>query len=61
MEAYYGRSTAAPMDFGARVTATGGRITSGLDVRLQSAGSISGRITDSKGAGIPGVEVELVA
>ncbi len=60
VEDYYGRNTASLMDFGARITAPGGRITSGLDVRLQPAGSISGRITDSKGAGIAGVEVELV-
>ena len=60
VQAYYGKSGATLMDFGAQVTATGGRITSGLDVRLQQAGGISGRITDAKGVGIPGVEIELV-
>jgi beta-lactamase regulating signal transducer with metallopeptidase domain len=60
VETYYGKSSNAIMDFGSRVTAAGGRVTSGLDVRLQSAASISGRITDAKGRPLAGVEVELV-
>ena len=60
VEAFYGKSSATLMDFGTQVTAAGGRITRGLDFRLQAAGSVSGRITDAKGAGIGGVEIELV-
>ena len=60
VETYYGKSSTAIMDFGSRVTAVGGRLTSGLDIRLQSAASISGRITDAKGRALAGVEVELV-
>jgi protocatechuate 3,4-dioxygenase beta subunit len=60
VEAFYGKSSSTMMDFGTQVTAVGGRVTRGLDFRLQAAGSLSGRITDAKGKGIPGVEVELV-
>jgi hypothetical protein len=60
VETYYGKTSPTIMDFGSRVTAIGGRLTSGLDIRLQSAGSISGRITDAKGRGVAGVEVELI-
>jgi beta-lactamase regulating signal transducer with metallopeptidase domain len=60
VETYYGKTSSTVMDFGTQVTAAGGRVTSGLDVRVQPAGSISGRITDAKGRGLPGVEVELV-
>ena len=60
VEAFYGKSSATLMDFGTQVTAAGGRVTRGLDFRLQAAGSVSGRITDAKGAGIGGVEIELV-
>ena len=43
VETYYGKNSTAIMDFGSRVTAVGGRVTSGLDIRLQSAASVSGR------------------
>jgi beta-lactamase regulating signal transducer with metallopeptidase domain len=60
VETYYGKTSTTIMDFGSRVTAAGGRVTSGLDVRLQPAASVSGRITDAKGQALAGVEVELV-
>jgi len=60
VETYYGKNSTTIMDFGSRVTAVGGRVTSGLDIRLQSAASVSGRITDAKGRALAGVEIELV-
>ena len=57
---HYGQSSSGPMDFGASVVVQGGRIVSGIDVRLAAAGSISGRITGDQGTGVAGVEVELV-
>jgi protocatechuate 3,4-dioxygenase beta subunit len=57
---YFGQDSAAQTGFGAQVVARGGSTVTGIDVRLQSAGSISGRILDGKGRGLAGVEVELV-
>ena len=33
----------------------------GIEIRLQSAGSVSGRIWDVRGEGLAGVEIELLA
>jgi protocatechuate 3,4-dioxygenase beta subunit len=60
VETYYGKRSQTIMDFGTQVTAPGGRVTSGLDFRLQAAGGISGRIIGPRGTGLAGVEVELV-
>ncbi len=42
------------------VNAAAGRTTSGVDIRLERAGTVSGRIFSDAGDGIPGVEVELI-
>ena len=61
VEGPYGPGAAALMDFGANVEVRGGHLAAGIDVRLQGAGNISGRITDPQGRGLSGVEVELLA
>ena len=48
------------MDPGAAVDVRGGRVTSGIDVSLQVAGSVSGRIWGADGEALGGVEVELL-
>jgi beta-lactamase regulating signal transducer with metallopeptidase domain len=55
---YFGAS-AGPLQ-GVAVLVRGGRVTSGIDIRLQPASSINGRILDDKGEGLAGVEVELL-
>lgn len=42
------------------VDVPGGRITGGLDVRLQPLSVVSGRIFDNRGEGLAGVELQLV-
>jgi beta-lactamase regulating signal transducer with metallopeptidase domain len=61
VEAHYGQAASMPMgDFGATVVVRGGVVTRGLDVRLQRAGSVSGRVTDAEGKGLAGIEIELI-
>jgi beta-lactamase regulating signal transducer with metallopeptidase domain len=45
---------------GTGVEVRGGQITSRVDVRLQPAGIISGRIFDDAGEGLAGVEIEVI-
>jgi protocatechuate 3,4-dioxygenase beta subunit len=60
VEGHYGRNAAAAIRFGPPVSVPGGLVTTGIDVRLQRAGSISGRVTDPSGEPLGGAEVELV-
>ena len=48
-------------DIGVLAEVSGGRLTTGIDLRLQAAGGVTGRIFDERGEGLSGVEVELVA
>jgi beta-lactamase regulating signal transducer with metallopeptidase domain len=48
-------------DIGVLADVSGGRFTTGVDLRLQAAGGVTGRIFDERGEGMSGVEVELVA
>jgi len=45
---------------GAPVEIQSGRITSGIDVRVERAAVVNGRIFDASGEGFPGVEIELL-
>jgi beta-lactamase regulating signal transducer with metallopeptidase domain len=47
-------------DIGLLVDVAGGQVTGHVDVALQGAGAVSGRIVDQRGEGIAGVEVELL-
>jgi hypothetical protein len=60
VEGYYGRSAVAAILFGAPVAVPGGHITTGIDVGLHRAGSISGRVTDAAGDPLLGGEVEVI-
>ncbi len=60
VESFFGQDAARPGDFGAQVLATGGRQTRGIDIKVQAASVVSGRILDDKDRGLPGIEVELV-
>ena len=57
--AQYGQRQAA--EDGTGVEVRGGQITSRVDIRLQPAAIISGRILDDAGEGLAGVEIELLA
>jgi hypothetical protein len=57
--AQYGQRQAG--EDGTGVEVRGGQITSRVDVRLQPAGIISGRIFADSGEGLAGVEIELLA
>ena len=57
--AQYGQRRAA--EDGTGVEVRGGQITSRVDVRLQPAAIISGRILDDAGEGLAGVEIEVLA
>jgi beta-lactamase regulating signal transducer with metallopeptidase domain len=39
----------------------GGRYTTGINMRLEAAGAVTGRVFDDRGEGLAGVEVELLA
>jgi hypothetical protein len=45
--------------FGAPIDVRAGRVASGIDVKLQAAGAINGRIVDENGKGLQGVEIVL--
>ncbi len=60
VEGQYGAAAAAIMDLGGVVDVRGARVTTGIDVRLQRAASLSGRILNAQGEGLAGVEVELL-
>jgi beta-lactamase regulating signal transducer with metallopeptidase domain/protocatechuate 3,4-dioxygenase beta subunit len=60
VDGYYGRHSGMAQDFGAQVIARGGQITAGIDLQVQRAGRVSGRILDPNGNGLAGVEIELV-
>jgi beta-lactamase regulating signal transducer with metallopeptidase domain len=53
--AYGGRES----PFGAPIDVRAGRVSSGIDIRMQAAGAINGRIVDSRGNGLQGVEIVL--
>jgi beta-lactamase regulating signal transducer with metallopeptidase domain len=60
VEARYGQAGSMTMDLGTVVVIRGGVVTRGLDMRLQRAGSVSGRVTDAEGKGLAGIEIELM-
>jgi hypothetical protein len=60
VESFFGQDASRPGDFGAQVVAAGGRAARGIDIKLQAAGVVGGRVIDDKGTGIPSIEVELV-
>jgi len=45
--------------FGAPIDVRAGRVSSGIEIRMQAAGAINGRILDGKGKGLQGVEIVL--
>jgi len=51
----YATERASPVDV------RGGRYTTGINVRLEAAGAVTGRVFDDRGEGLAGVEVELLA
>jgi len=55
----YGQRSAS--EAGAPVEIRSDRITPGIDVRVERAAVVNGRIFDASGEGFPGVEVELLA
>jgi hypothetical protein len=48
-------------DIGVLAEVAGGRVTSAIDLRMQAAGGVTGRVFDERGDGLAGVEIELVA
>ena len=50
----YATERASPVDV------RGGRYTTGINVRLEAAGAVTGRVFDDRGEGLAGVEVELL-
>jgi beta-lactamase regulating signal transducer with metallopeptidase domain len=46
---------------GSMLEVGGGRYTTGINVRLEAAGAVTGRVFDDRGEGLAGVEVELLA
>jgi beta-lactamase regulating signal transducer with metallopeptidase domain len=57
--ALYGQRGAA--EDGISLEVRGGQITSGVDIRLQPAGVINGRIFADSSEGLPGVEIQLLS
>jgi 5-hydroxyisourate hydrolase-like protein (transthyretin family) len=57
--AHYGQR--GQYDIGVLAEVRGGQITSGVDLKMQATGIVTGRIFDEKGDGLARVEVELVA
>jgi beta-lactamase regulating signal transducer with metallopeptidase domain len=45
--------------FGAPIDVRAGRVAAGIDVKLQAAGAINGRVVDENGKGLQGVEIVL--
>ena len=45
--------------FGAPIDVRAGRVSSGIEIRLQASGAINGRILDEHGNGLQGVEIVL--
>ena len=60
VDGYFGQTAGASLGLGAQVIVRGGQATAGIDLTLQLAGRISGRILSSKGDGVAGVEIELM-
>jgi beta-lactamase regulating signal transducer with metallopeptidase domain len=58
VQGYFGKTSADLPEMPVHVAA--GLRTSSIDVRLERAGSVSGRILSDRGEGLPGVEVELL-
>jgi hypothetical protein len=48
-------------DIGVLAEVAGGRFTSGIDLKMQAAGGVTGRVFDARGDGVSGVEVELLS
>jgi len=46
---------------GSTIDVSGGRLTTGINVRLEPAGTVNGAIVDERGEGLAAVEMELVA
>jgi beta-lactamase regulating signal transducer with metallopeptidase domain/protocatechuate 3,4-dioxygenase beta subunit len=59
VEARFGQRD--PMDEGTRIDLAGDAIVSGLDIPLERAAVVHGRVFDDRGEGLPGVEIELMA
>ncbi len=57
--ARYGQREAT--ERGSTLEVRGGRSTTGINVRLEPAGVVTGRIFDDRGEGLAGVEIELLA
>jgi len=53
---WYGQDA---LPFGTPIDVRSGRVSSGIEIRMQAAGSINGRIVDAKGKGLQGVEIVL--
>jgi hypothetical protein len=53
---WYGQSD---LPYGTPIDVRAGRVSSGIEIRMQAAGSINGRIVDDKGKGLQGVEIVL--
>jgi beta-lactamase regulating signal transducer with metallopeptidase domain len=58
VQGYFGKTSADQPEMPVHVAA--GQRASSIDVRLERAGSVSGRILSDRGEGLPGVEVELL-
>lgn len=58
VQGYFGKTAADLPEMPVHVAA--GLRPSSIDVRLERAGSLSGRVLSDKGEGLPGVEVELL-
>ena len=48
-------------ELGSQLDVRGGRYTTGINLRIEPAGSVTGRVFDDRGEGLAGVEVELLA
>jgi beta-lactamase regulating signal transducer with metallopeptidase domain len=48
-------------DIGTLLKVEGGRLATDIDIKLESAAAVSGRILDEHGEGLQGIEVELLA
>ena len=60
VDGYFGQNAGASLGLGAQVIVRGGQATAAIDLTLQLAGRISGRILSPKGDGMAGVEIELM-
>lgn len=47
------------LPFGTPIDVRAGRVSSGIEIRMQASGSINGRVVDARGKGLRGVEIVL--